>query len=140
MDMDSYQMDMQLLIDSYVSSVEHLSPKISPNRKYSNQLLSNSLITFDRDPSKSEDLTDEFRWLLIQYGPYQPRDDEDQFLASAKSVNNRKGIIRFRGKWFDDVRFSDWLEYSLITCRAYCFYCRLFVDSNRNRAFSRDGK
>ncbi len=97
------------------------------------------MITFDRDPAVSENLTDELRWLLIQYGPHQPRDDDDQFLASAKSTNNGKGTKHFRAKWFDDSRFSDWLEYSLSTCRAYCFFCRLFVDSNRNRAFSRDG-
>jgi len=142
---DQYHADIQSIIDSYVTSVDNLSPNNSTspqNRKYSRHLISNpsSLITFDRDPAISEHLTDEFRWLLIQYGPHQPRDDEDHFAASAKSINNGKGIPRFRSKWFDDVRFSDWLEYSQSTCRAYCFYCRLFADSNRNRAFSRDGE
>jgi hypothetical protein len=143
---DQYHADIQSIIDSYVTSVDNLSTNISTspqNRKNSRRLISNSspssLITFDRDPAVSENLTDELRWLLIQYGPHQPRDDEEHFLGSAKSTNKGKGLIRFRVKWFDDVRFSDWLEYSLSTCRAYCFYCRLFADSNRNRAFSRDG-
>jgi hypothetical protein len=144
---DQYHADIQSIIDSYITTTDNLSLLPSPSnskvRKYSHRLISNpssSLVTFDRDPAISEHLTDELRWLLIQYGPHQPRDDEDQFIASAKSTNNGKGNVRFRSKWFDDVRFSDWLEYSLSTCRAYCFYCRLFVDSNRNRAFSRDGK
>ena len=113
----------------------HALPKPPPS--------SSSLITFDRDPGASDSLdhwTDELRWLLIQYGPHQPRDDENQFLASAVSTGNGKGTVRFRSKWFDDIRFADWLEYSLSTGRAYCFYCRLFAESNRNRAFSRDGQ
>ncbi|CAF2404538.1 unnamed protein product [Rotaria sp. Silwood2] len=142
---DQYHADILSMIDSYATSADNISASISTSpehRKYPRCLLSNSsssLITFDRDPAVSEHLTDEIRWLLIQYGPYQPRNDKDLFLASAKSTNNGKGIICFREKWFDDVRFSDWLEYSLSNCRAYCFYCRLFAYSNRNRAFSRDG-
>ncbi|CAF1040750.1 unnamed protein product [Adineta steineri] len=158
---DQYRADMQSIIDSYVKSIDSISP-IKPhesctyalhenegnrnnqkdyrttslqNRKYP----SSSSITLDRDPARSDHLTDEVRWLLIQDGPYQPRDDDDHFQTSVKSTQNGKGIVRFRVKWFDDIRFSDWLEYSLTTCRAYCFYCRLFADSNRNRAFSRDG-
>jgi hypothetical protein len=151
---DQYQVDLESMVDSFVTSVDSLatirpssiksrriiSPLKSPSRLTSNS--SSSLITFDRDPAATETtehLTDELRWLLIQYGPHQPKDDEDQFLASAISTNNGKGNIRFRSKWFDDPRFSDWLEYSSTTGRAYCFYCRLFVESNRNRAFSRDG-
>jgi hypothetical protein len=143
--LDQYHADIQSIIDCYVTSVDNLPTNVSTSpqhRKTARRLISNSsstLITFDRDPAVSENLTDELRWLLIQYGPHQPRDNEEQFLASAKSTNQGKGTIRFRMKWFDDVRFSDWLEYSLSTCRAYCFYCRLFADSNRNRAFSRDG-
>jgi len=123
---------------SSIKSRRIISPLKFPSRLTS----SSSLVTFDRDPAATETtehLSDELRWLLIQYGPHQPRDDEDQFLASAISTNNGKGNVRFRAKWFDDPRFSDWLEYSLSTGRAYCFYCRLFVESNRNRAFSRDG-
>lgn len=136
-DFEQYHADIQSMIDSYVTSIDNLSPTLQ-NRTYSRPI-SSSLVTFDRDPAISENLTDEHRWLLIQYGPYQPRDDDEQFLASSKSSNKGKGIIRFRVKWFDDVRFSNWLEYSSTTYRAYCFYCRLFADSNRNRAFSRDG-
>jgi len=152
--LDQYHADLQSMVDSYVTSVDSLSPirptstaksrRISP-LKIARRLTSNSsssLVTFDRDPASTESnehLTDELRWLLIQYGPHQPRDDGDNFLASALSTSNGKGNIRFRAKWFDDVRFSDWLEYSPSTGRAYCFYCRLFADSNRNRAFSRDG-
>lgn len=114
----------------------HALPKPPPSSS------SSSLITFDRDPGANDAIdhwTDELRWLLIQYGPHQPRDDENQFLASAVSTGNGKGTVRFRSKWFDDIRFTDWLEYSLSTGRAYCFFCRLFAESNRNRAFSRDG-
>ncbi|CAF3517063.1 unnamed protein product [Rotaria sordida] len=149
---DQYQADLQSMVDSFVTSVDGLSTirpsSIKPRRiisplKYQRSITStSSLVTFDRDPAATETtehLTNELRWLLIQYGPHQPRDDEDHFLASAKSTNNGKGCIRFRSKWFDDPRFSDWLEYSLSTGRAYCFYCRLFAESNRNRAFSRDG-
>jgi hypothetical protein len=140
---DQYHADIQSMIDSYVTSVDNFSTNISTSPQHRKYLISNSstssLITFNRDPALSENLTNELRWLLIQYGPHQPRDNEDHFLASAKSTNNGKGTMRFRAKWFDDVRFSDWLEYSLSTCRAYCFYCRLFAESNRNRAFSRDG-
>jgi hypothetical protein len=152
---DQYHADLESMVDSFVTSVDSLasirpsltksrriiSPLKSPNRLTSSS--SSSLVTFDRDPAATEittHLTDEIRWLLIQYGPHQPKDDEDQFLASAISTNNGKGNIRFRSKWFDDPRFSDWLEYSLSTGRAYCFYCRLFAESNRNRAFSRDGR
>ncbi len=152
---DQYHADLESLIDSFVTSADSLSSirpsAIKPRRIISplkrprhlvTKSSSSSLVTFDRDPAATEtteDLTDERRWLLIQYGPHQPRDNEDQFLASASSTNNGKGTVRFRSKWFDDPRFSDWLEYSLSTGRAYCFYCRLFVESNRNRAFSRDG-
>ncbi|CAF0741655.1 unnamed protein product [Adineta steineri] len=153
---DRYHTDLETMIDSFVTSVDSLSsirpstikqrriisPLKYPRRVASNSSSSSSLITFDRDPAATETtehLTDELRWLLIQYGPHQPRDDDEQFLASAVATSNGKGTIRFRGKWFDDPRFSDWLEYSLTTGRAYCFYCRLFVESNRNRAFSRDG-
>jgi hypothetical protein len=151
---DQYHADLESMVDSYVTSVDDLesirpssikSRRIISPLKYPGRLTSNSsssLITFDRDPAATETtehISDELRWLLIQYGPHQPKDDEDQFLASAISTNNGKGNIRFRSKWFDDQRFSDWLEYSLSTGRAYCFYCRLFVESNRNRAFSRDG-
>ncbi|CAF0827834.1 unnamed protein product [Rotaria sordida] len=150
---DQYHADILSMIDSYITSTDNISTSISTspeNQKYPcRRLLSNSLssssssslplITFDRDPALSEHLTDEIRWLLIQYGPHQPRNDKDLFLPSAKPTNNGRGTICFREKWFDDVRFSDWLEYSLSTCRAYCFYCRLFSYSNRNRAFSRDG-
>jgi hypothetical protein len=150
---DRYQVDLESMVDSFVTSVDSLA-SIRPSSIKSRRIIaplkspscltsnSSSLITFDRDPAAtetSEHLTDELRWLLIQYGPHQPKDDEDQFLASAVSTNNGKGSIRFRSKWFDDPRFSDWLEYSFTTGRAYCFYCRLFVESNRNRAFSRDG-
>jgi hypothetical protein len=139
------------MVDSFVTSVDDLASirpsSIKPRRIISPlkhpARSSSSLITFDRDPASTETtdhLTDELRWLLIQYGPHQPKDDEDLFIASAISTNNGKGNIRFRSKWFDDPRFSDWLEYSLTTGRAYCFYCRLFAESNRNRAFSRDGK
>ncbi|CAF3176040.1 unnamed protein product [Rotaria socialis] len=152
--LDRYQADLQSMVDSYITSVDSLSsirPSsiktrriISPLKyqRHVNANSSSSLVTFDRDPASTittEHLTDELRWLLIQYGPHQPRDDEDKFLASATSTNNRRGTIRFRSKWFDDPRFSDWLEYSLSAGRAYCFYCRLFAESNRNRAFSRDG-
>jgi len=151
---DRYHADLESVVDSFVTSVDDLasirpstikSRRIISPLKHPGHLTSNSsssLITFDRDPAAtetSEHLSDELRWLLIQYGPHQPKDDDDQFLASAISTNNGKGNIRFRSKWFDDPRFSDWLEYSLSTGRAYCFYCRLFVESNRNRAFSRDG-
>jgi hypothetical protein len=154
MDSNNQFQAIESMIESFVSSVDDISPirpssgkqrRIISPLKYSSRLTSNSsssLITFDRDPAATEitdHLTDELRWLLIQYGPHQPRDDEDQFLASAISTNNGKGNIRFRSKWFDDIRFSDWLEYSLSTGRAFCFYCRLFAGSNRNRAFSRDG-
>jgi len=100
------------------------------------------LVTSDRDPAStasSEQLTDKLRWLLIQYGPHQPRGNDDIFLISTVSTANGNANQRFKVKWFDDIRFSDWLEYSPSTGRAYCFYCRLFADSNRNRAFSRDG-
>jgi hypothetical protein len=151
---DQYQSDLESMVDSFVTSVDSLSP-LRPSSIKSRRIVSplkhpgrlktkssSSLITFDRDPAATETtehLTDELRWLLIQYGPHQPRDDEDQFLASAISTSSGKGNIRFRSKWFDDPRFSDWLEYSLSTGRAYCFYCRLFAETNRNRAFSRDG-
>jgi hypothetical protein len=151
---DQYHADLESMIDSFVTSADSLA-SIRPSTIKSRRIISplkhprrlsskssSSLVTFDRDPAATETtehLTDELRWLLIQYGPHQPRDDEDQFLASAISTNNGKGCVRFRSKWFDDPRFSDWLEYSLSTNRAYCFYCRLFVESNRNRAFSRDG-
>ena len=151
---DPCHTDVEFMIDSFVTSADNLasiqpssikqnqqrriiSPLRVPNRLTSN---SSSLITFDRDPAATEHLTDELRWLLIQYGPHQPRDNEERFLESAISTTNGKGTTRFRSKWFDDPRFSDWLEYSLSTGRAYCFYCRLFAESNRNRAFSRDGK
>ena len=148
---DRYHADLEPMIDSFVTSVDSLSsirPSATKQRRITSPLKyprrsSPSLVSFDRDPAATQTtkhLTDELRWLLIQYGPHQPRDDEDQFLASAISTNNGKGNMRFRAKWFDDARFSDWLEYSLSTGRAYCFYCRLFVESNRNRAFSRDGK
>jgi hypothetical protein len=152
--LDRYHADLESMVDSFVTSVDNLSSirpsplkqrRITSPLKHPRRLTPNSsssLITFDRDPAATETtehLTDELRWLLLQYGPHQPRDDEDQFLASAKSTNNGKGKVRFRSKWFDDPRFSDWLEYSLTTNRAYCFYCRLFAESNRNRAFSRDG-
>lgn len=153
--LDQYQADLQSMVESFVSSVDNLAalrptPTVQPRRivsplKFQRQLkstTSSSLVSFDRDPAATETtdhLTDELRWLLIQYGPHQPRDGEDQFLASAISTNNGKGVVRFRSKWFDDPRFSDWLEYSLTSGRAYCFYCRLFAESNRNRAFSRDG-
>ena len=133
----SYNAGFQPMIDSYLSSVQHLS---SGSKDHSITGLSLPLIEFNRDPAASEHLTDEMRWLLIQYGPHQPRADEEQFLASSKSTSSQKGVVRFRARWFDDARFSDWLEYSLTTSRAYCFYCRLFADSNRNRAFSRNGK
>ncbi|CAF4136019.1 unnamed protein product, partial [Rotaria magnacalcarata] len=154
--LDRYQADLQSMVDSYITSVDSLSSirpssiktrriisplKYRPHVK-ANSSSSSSLVTFDRDPASTittEHLTDELRWLLIQYGPHQPRDDEDKFLASAISTNNRRGTTRFRSKWFDDPRFSDWLEYSLSAGRAYCFYCRLFAESSRNRAFSRDG-
>lgn len=152
---DQYHADLESMVDSFVTSVDDLesirpstikSRRIISPLKYPTHLTSSSssssLITFDRDPAATETtehLTDELRWLLIQYGPHQPKNDEDQFLASAISTSG-KGNIRFRSKWFDDPRFSEWLEYSLTRGRAYCFYCRLFVESNRNRAFSRDGK
>ena len=136
-DSNPYHTDFQSIIDSYVTSVEPLTPGL---KDHPLAMTNSSLITFNRDPAVSEHLTDEIRWFLIQYGPHQPRDDEEQFLAGSKSTQTQKGIVRFRAKWFDDVRFSDWLEYSLTTSRAYCFYCRLFADSNRNRAFSRNGK
>lgn len=142
MNMNNLHADIQSMIDSYVTSVDNQSMNVSTSpqhRRIPHRLISSNLITFDRDPAVSENLTDELRWLLIQYGPHQPRDHEDQILANTKSTNHGKGTIHFRTKWFDDIRFSDWLEYSLSTCRAYCFYCRLFADSNRNRAFSRDG-
>ena len=124
---DQYHVDIQTIIDSYVTSPSSISRKTSSR---------STLITFDRDPALSENLTDEIRWLLIQYGPHQPRDHPEHL-----STNPGKGAaLRFRVKWFDDIRFADWLEYSCSTCRAYCFYCRLFADSNRNRAFSRDGR
>lgn len=128
------------LRESPVKSPLIISPLKSPSHSTAN--CSSTLITFDRDPAATETtehLTDELRWLLIQYGPYQPKDDEEQFLASALATNHGKRNVRFRSKWFDDPRFSDWLEYSIRTGRAYCFYCRLFAESNRNRAFSRDG-
>lgn len=155
--LDRYQADLQAMVDSYATSVDSLalirSPSIKQRRiisslKYQRHMKSNSssssseLVTFDRDPAATrttEHLTDELRWRLIQYGPYQPRDDGNGFSASAISLNNGRGTARFRSKWFDDPRFSDWLEYSLISGRAYCFYCRLFVETNRNRAFSCDG-
>ena len=151
--LDRYHADLESMVDSFVTSVDGLSSirpsSIKPRRivsplKHPRRLTpttSSTLVTFDRDPAATETtehLNDELRWLLIQYGPHQPRDD-NQFLASAVSTHNGKGNVRFRSKWFDDPRFSDWLEYSLTTGRAFCFYCRLFVESNRNRAFSRDG-
>lgn len=139
---DQYHVDIQTIIDSYVTSVDNLSTNTSsplniPQRKNPSR---STLVTFDRDPALSENLTDEIRWLLIQYGPHQPREHSEHFLANHSSTNAGKGILRFRVKWFDDIRFADWLEYSFSTCRAYCFFCRLFADSNRNRAFSRDGR
>ena len=122
---------------AFIANQRVISP-LKPPRHSS----STTSITFDRDPAAtemSEHLTDELRWLLIQYGPHQPKDDDDQFLASTSSTNSGKGNVRFRSKWFDDPRFSDWLEYSFRSGRAYCFFCRLFAESNRNRAFSRDG-
>ena len=144
---DQYRADVQSMIDSYVTSIDDLSTNASTSSECEkcshhfepNSSSPSSLIMIDRDPALSEHLTDEIRWLLIQYGPHQPRHNKDIFLASAKSTNNGKGTAYFREKWFDDIRFANWLEYSLSTCRAYCLYCRLFVDSNRNRAFSRDG-
>ena len=114
-----YHVDIQSIIDSYAIPDD------------------NSTSVVQRDPANSENLTDEIRWLLIQSGPYQPRDHLEHF---TKSSHHGKGTIRFQVKWFDDIRFANWLEYSFSTSRAYCFYCRLFADSNRNRAFSRDGK
>ena len=131
--MSNFHDDIKFMIDSYVTSVDNVPTTAQLRRTPRRQ------VTLDRDPALSENLTDELRWLLIKQGPYQPRDHEDQIRASAIPTNHDKGAIRFRTKWFDDARFSDWLEYSLSTCRAYCFYCRLFADSNRNPAFSRDG-
>ncbi|CAF1255744.1 unnamed protein product, partial [Didymodactylos carnosus] len=98
----------------------------------------NHNIILDRDPAgiKSTDLTDTLRWLLIKAGPHQPKNDD--FNTSIFPCPGNK-IVRFRAKWFDDLRFKDWLEYSLKSGRAYCFYCRMFADTNRNRAFARDG-
>jgi hypothetical protein len=139
---DQYHADIQSIIDSYVTSADPIPSALKHQKSSccSNGNTSSSLMTFNRDPAVSEHLTDELRWLLIQCGPHQPRDDDHQFVANEKLTKTKKGIVRFRTKWFDDVRFSDWLEYSLSTSRAYCFYCRLFADSNRNRAFSRDGQ
>lgn len=154
--LNGYHTNLETMINSLITSVDSLesmrsstgksqrifSPLKYVNNRLATNSLSSTLITFDRDPATTEiteHLTDELRWLLIQYGPHQPKDNEEQFLASAISTSNGKGNVRFRSKWFDDPRFSDWLEYSLRTGRAYCFYCRLFAESNRNRAFSRDG-
>lgn len=134
---DPYHADIQSMIDSYVTSADNTptSPQYQIH-SIPHHVISN---TFDRDPAISENLTDELRWLLIQHGPHQPRNGDEHLIPSTALKNPGKGIVRFRVKWFDDIRFSDWLEYSLTSCRAYCFYCRLFADSNRNRAFSRNG-
>src|ERR1700722_15654788 len=98
---DGYHADLESMVDSFVTSVDSLASirpsSIKPRRiisplKFPSRLTSSSsLVTFDRDPAAtetSEHLSDELRWLLIQYGPHQPKDDEDQFLASAISTNN----------------------------------------------------
>ncbi|CAF0822425.1 unnamed protein product [Didymodactylos carnosus] len=123
------------LLQKTVVSTDFLS---SPVNITSSNANNNHNIIFDRDPAgiKPQDLDDTLRWLLIQVGPHQPKND-DFNMSIFPSPGNK--IVRFRAKWFDDVRFKDWLEYSLKSGRAYCFYCRMFADTNRNRAFARDG-
>lgn len=68
---------------------------------------------------------DEIRRRYLEKGPCQPL--THKFKPRLIGNTSRK----FQASWF--VQFSDWLEYSVKTEKAYCLCCYLFRDSNENK-------
>ena len=62
---------------------------------------------------------------IIKKGPHQPRDCE----FPKQRFSN--GNLSFNQSWYDLPFASNWLEYSPVTNRMYCFSCHLF-DVNTN--------
>ncbi|XP_019086317.1 PREDICTED: uncharacterized protein LOC109126879 [Camelina sativa] len=69
---------------------------------------------------------DEVRRKYWIRGPCQPRSHTfEQRLVG----NTGNTLRRFNPSWFD--QYSDWLEYSVKTKKAYCLCCYLFRDKNK---------
>ncbi|KAL6570330.1 hypothetical protein OROMI_014844 [Orobanche minor] len=79
----------------------------------------------ERDPRKRKPLweysikaRDDIRRAYLKFGPYQPK--LEAYPVTKFGTQNHS----FQKKWFDKFH---WLEYSLSTNKAYCFYCFLFI-------------
>jgi len=73
----------------------------------------------DNDPSLPLSLDPQLRALRIREGPYQP-----VFSKYKVTVHNKKARS-FCSKWYDFHR--EWLEYSPMVDRMFCFVCRAFA-------------
>lgn len=63
------------------------------------------------------------RLQVVKKGPYQPHD----YIFPKRSFSNRN--ISFNPSWYDIPEARDWLEYSPLLDKIYCFTCHLF-DTN----------
>ncbi|KAG8637900.1 hypothetical protein MANES_15G179352v8 [Manihot esculenta] len=70
------------------------------------------------------EIRDSLRRRYLAKGPCQPVGHEFPFTLIREK--NR----RFQVAWFKDY---EWLEYSVSKDKAYCLYCYLFANNNRNR-------
>lgn len=80
----------------------------------------------ERDPSSGCEKARTF--IFIGLGPYQP---------NLKEYPIKKGR-KFRPEWYKEY---NWLEYSVVSDSAYCYYCRAFCDnvSKGEDAFTKTG-
>ncbi|CAH9058809.1 unnamed protein product [Cuscuta europaea] len=81
--------------------------------------------SIERDPGKRKqiheyhvNIRDEVKRAYLNVGPYQPRMEAYPF----KKIGAQKRS--FQKHWFDKF---NWLEYSPVTDKAYCFFCFLFL-------------
>lgn len=74
-----------------------------------------------QDPgSRPVVLTDKQRMYLVKLGPYQPKLSSFPKNEAMKKV---KDTCCFSSRWYGEYPY---LEYSIVTDRAYCFVCKLF--------------
>ncbi|XP_057791491.1 uncharacterized protein LOC131008576 [Salvia miltiorrhiza] len=111
--------------DSLEPSNSTMAAGNQTNQSPSPPMEQNSVTCIERDPGKRKQLCeysvnarDDIRRAYLKAGPYQPK--MEAYPVTKFGTQNRS----FQKRWFDKFH---WLEYSLSTNKAYCFYCFLFI-------------
>ena len=105
--------------ESYPESSCGQTSVLSSDSPCCSQSIANAETNKDlNDPSLPLPSNETKRNARIRKGPYQPR-------LNNYTVTRHNGKARsFCQRWYD---FYNWLEYSPITNKMYCFFCRIFT-------------